>query len=540
MFLFQIWITQCKARTHQCDVGPGLNESIHFLTRETGAGDEIGWDFVDHVLNSYITFGAYCTLMNNRYRRINSKSASFMSSNTFIAWWFSWISKFNIDFRQPCKLCKFSPRYLAADGTKIGINVSHSTVTPIETPSVATLIDPCNRRNNRAFISYSQGDHDAKDKAQSRDHLLYHSKRALGTLRTADELPLEEEIIRNDKLLRHVGERFLPLVQIFIHKQCGNRMHKKLAVLFKILSTNHSLSSILPFRYIDEFQSVLTSLRLNGDVDIHILNKVSQFSPEIRDILISGKGTAICSDMIDFFEHLIERVLAIFSDCKEPDVVNPKPGSYNPAKFGRAYYFTAHGEQIRDIPKYTMGSSSSSNYDDEPARETEKCYKKFPEVGRKGTTYLFLWFDPQHYGHCYGYHMIPGHEGRKDPACSAYAFLETAPEEMFYDFSCQLEEYCLNREPGFWKNTRFFHDTFHGFCHSCAVVYKSSRLMLLRKVNTEICEQTNSFLQHIRYSARAMSMSKFNHFLQFFLFQWSKKKYENFSRKCALATTYVT
>ena len=57
--------------------------------------------------------------------------------------------------------------------------------------------------------------------------------------------------------------------------------------------------------------------------------------------------------------------------------------------------------------------------------------------------------------------MIPKHEGRKDPACSAYSYLETAPEEMFNDFSCQLEEYALNREPGYWKNTRFFHDTSH-------------------------------------------------------------------------------
>ena len=55
---------------------------------------------------------------------------------------------------------------LAADGTKIGINVSHSTVVPTETPTVQTPIDPCHRRNERAFISYSQC---AQDKARSRD-----------------------------------------------------------------------------------------------------------------------------------------------------------------------------------------------------------------------------------------------------------------------------------------------------------------------------------------------------------------------------------
>lgn len=537
-FLFQIFIRQCGNKNRQCDVGPGELDSIHFLTRETGAGDEIGWDFIDHVLNSYITFGAYCTLMNNKYRRINSKSAPFMSNNTFIAWWFSWISKFKIDFRKPCSICKYDPKYLAADGTKIGINVSHSVVQPIETSTVETLIDPCHRRNKRAFISYSQGDLDAKSKAQSRDHLLYHAKRALGTLRNTVELPFEEEVDKNTMLLQHVEERFRALVEIFVYQRCSSRIFKKLAVLFKILSTNHSLSSVLPYRYADEFQSILTAIRSNPNIDVHTINKIAEFSPEIRDIFILVKGTEICEDTIVFFEHFIVKVQQIFNDCKEPDPINPKLGSYNPAKFGRAYYFTPHGKQLRDIPKYTMGSSSISNYDDEPARAEDRCHKKFPEVGRKGTTYLFLWFDPRHYGHCYGYHMIPGHEGRKDPACSAYTFMEKAPEEMFYDFSCQLEEYCLNREPGFWKNTRFFHDTFHGFSHSCANVYKSARLMILQKVNTEICEQTNAFLQHIKYSARAMSMSKFNHFLQFFMHQWSEKKRENFNRKCALALSY--
>ena len=484
-FFFQIWIKRCKASNRQCDVGPGLADSIHFLSKETGAGDEIGWDFVDHVLNSHITFGAYCTLMNNKYQRINSRSASFMSNNTFIAWWFSWISKFNIDFRKQCRLCKFSPKFLAADGTKIGINVNHSSVLPIETPTSDTLTEPCHRRNNRAFISYSQGDLDAKDKAQCRDHHLYLSRKVLGTLRQSDELHLEEEILRSNKLFDHLDVEFLPLVQIFVNSSGGNRLNRKLAVLFKILSTNHSLSSVVPFRYLNEFQSVLTAIRDDGDTDPVTINKVSHFSPEIRDILFAVKNTGHCIDTLEFLQHFIERVKQFFQNCKDPDAINPKPGTYNPAKFGRAYYFTSHGKQLRDIPKYTM-SSSSANYDDEPALAGEKCQKKFPEVGRKGTTYLFLRFDPQHYCHCYGYHMIPGHEGRKDPACSAYAFLETAPEEMFYDFRCQLEEYCLNREPGYWKNTRFFHDTFHGFCHCCPAVYTSARLKILRKANTEV------------------------------------------------------
>ena len=229
----------------------------------------------------------------------------------------------------------------------------------------------------------------------------------------------------------------------------------------------------------------------------------------------------------------------IFVNCKQADEIQPKPGRYNPAKYGRAYYFTENCNQIRNIPKYTIDDSSANRtYDDEPARVVEKCHTKFPEVGRKGTTYLFLWFDPQHYGHCYGCHMIPGNEGRKDPACSLYSYMKVPPEEVFYDFSCQLEEYCLNREPGFWKNTRFFHDTFHGFSHKCPPVYTSYRIKMLKRINTEVCEQTNAFLQRIKFSARAMGMGKCNHYLQFLMFHWSNRKREKFFKKCTLAISY--
>jgi len=37
------------------------------------------------------------------------------------------------------------------------------------------------------------------------------------------------------------------------------------------------------------------------------------------------------------------------------------------------------------------------------------------------TYFVFLWFCPAH-GHCYGFHVIVGSDGRKDPANSLYAY----------------------------------------------------------------------------------------------------------------------
>ena len=65
-------------------------------------------------------------------------------------------------------------------------------------------------------------------------------------------------------------------------------------------------------------------------------------------------------------------------------------------------------------------------------------------MSRGGQIYMFLFFCPLH-GHCYGFHIIDGAEGRKDPMQTLFKYLLEA-EIIFYDYACQLEEYSMNRE----------------------------------------------------------------------------------------------
>ncbi|XP_041347204.1 uncharacterized protein LOC121367125 isoform X1 [Gigantopelta aegis] len=539
---FEVKFRECLQRNHDCLIPyDGSSHCLHFLSRNTAAGDEIGWDFVDRVLNTNITFSAYCTLMTNQYQRLYSLSAKFMSPQTFIAWWLSWASNFKVDFRVVCDICKYEPKYLACDGTKIGINFRHASVTPIEIPSTDVKVDPCHRRNERAFIHYKQGDLDIAANIKCREHLLYLSKYHRGLLKDDQKLPWNDQTDRTNLLVETVDRDCREIVKRFSLGEYSNLLQFKLAIVFAVLSSNSSLTSLIPYRYLTLTAFIITSLRNAVDSDCDFVNDLRQFSPELRDIVhfaLDNRESLL--EVLDFIEYLVLRVKDIHGKNKAPDFAVPQPGTYNPEKYGRAYYFNPTGEQLRHLPKYSMNEhATSKNYDDQPAREEEKCNKIFPQVSRKGTTYLFLWFDPKHYGHCYGYHMIPGSEGRKDPFTSAYLYLEKAPEELFYDFSCQLEEYCLNREPGYWQNTRFWHDVFHGFSHKCPVTYKSRRILSLRKMSTEICEQFNSFIQRIKYSARAMSTGKFNHYLQFMIHHWCIKKKASFQKRCNVAATYL-
>ena len=154
------------------------------------------------------------------------------------------------------------------------------------------------------------------------------------------------------------------------------------------------------------------------------------------------------------------------------------------------------------MPYYEMdksrrgGRRQRKNYDNCPQVDL-MCTKNFPNVSFGGYGYMFLIFCPIH-GHCYGFHLISGGEGRKDAFSVMYRYMETPPEEIFYDFACGLHEYCLNREPDFFKNTCFWCDIFHFINHTCGINFNSSRVLGLEGIKSEICEQVNIYLQCVK------------------------------------------
>ena len=139
------------------------------------------------------------------------------------------------------------------------------------------------------------------------------------------------------------------------------------------------------------------------------------------------------------------------------------------------------------------------------------------------------------HGHCYGFHLISGGEGRKDPFSSICKYLPNAPSDIFYDFACQLNEYRLNREPQYFKCTRFWHDLFHGISHKCGKCFKSSRVTGMSGINSEICEQFNAYLQCIKYTGPHLSQAHFMFFAQFFIYLWNKEKTNKFQNMVGIA-----
>ena len=531
----------------------GVTECIHVYTKETCAGDEIGHSFVNQALMNPVSFTSFCNFMSQSYKMRDTFSRGFMSPPVFRSWMFSWMANQHHEFRQPCKGCGYNPKALACDGTKIGSIFRNIKVHPIETPADTNSAIPTpHRRNDRCFLKYPANHQEVPGEEmrrqctlvrEARENMMWLAKCMLGEVDAA--VDMNAYVARSISVRSSLPPDCIPLFERFVgdmpvrEKQC-------LAPVFKLLATTAPLSAFIPSQYVTSVEQLMDHL---SDLHTHCdnvnfvvssLQNMRQFAPELRNfIAVSMEQSDVCDtccslkpDIIRFISHILNEVKTLH--YVEPEAPVAQEGSYNPPKYGRAYYFTEHGCQMRSVRQFSIDlERRGQNHDDQP-HDFEMCLKSFPQVSTKGTSHLFLWFCAKH-GHCYGFHIIPGSEGRKDPFASMLTHMEDPPSQVFYDFACNLHEYALNRESGFVKNVQFFHDIFHGYSHKCSPVYKSSRLLGYEGINSEICEQFNSFIQCLKYTVRQMSQVHFVFYLQYFIHAWNQRKGAKYEQQLLIA-----
>ena len=468
--------------------------------------------------------------MNVTYKRRNKDAQSFMSVPVFIDWFFAWVSRMEIDFRQPCYGCGGKSKLLACDGTKLGIGFKNAFVKPIESSEKDEVVQSRLKRLDRCFI-FNTPEHPPSYYRKARDDLESCCRTILdGKAEDAYFIDMCNDVITKI----NVYSQCCFARMTGLSGTCASGEKIALAKFFLLLSADASIDTTVPFRHCNEINDLVEGIK-GGTftvTDVRVFcYRAKYFCPELSEVILQSMLSSTTrfpsEDVIYFTEYLIASVRNIHANDEPGDEAEPIHGTYNPAKYGRAYYFNKHGCQVRRMRQFTLDKVSKGNFDTNP---DTMCEKRFPVVSKKGTTYLFLWFCPTH-GHCYGFHIIPGSEGRKDPAASLYTHSTEAPDDILYDFACSLSEYAKNRESGYFARTRFFHDVFHGFTHKCTQSFRCSRLLGFDAVNSSICEQFNSYIQKIKGSARLMSQAHFTLYLQYFIHLWNQAKLETFRTK---------
>jgi hypothetical protein len=373
---------------------------------------------------------------------------------------------------------------------------------------------------------------------EARSHLRYLCRVHLKKVKEQDKLIYLEEFQRSEHLLDVMSDQSDEVslfISTFVNNACSPKLLKAMAKVLYLMSGDAALSSALPFALHPHLRELELRVTEEGNLGV-LFDKIAHYSKEVVKLVkvaeLLEEVDHFTIPVVSFLISIVDKIEYIHSENKPAPPPEPIEGSYNPPS-GVSYWFTEHGKQVRHMPCYKVsGTTSKKNFDD-PPQVDQACNKTFPSVSRGGYGYIFIWFCPLH-GHSYGFHLIHGSEGRKDPFGSLFKYMEEAPKEVFYDFACQLSEYALNREPAFFLFTRFWHDIFHSFPHKCGDNHKSKRVEGL-KANTSICEQWNSYLQCIKYTASHLSQEHMVFFVQFMMYLMNKKKTKIFQEQVQIA-----
>ncbi|WAR05720.1 hypothetical protein MAR_021089 [Mya arenaria] len=215
----------------------GQSESINVFSSKTAAGDEIGWEFISSVMKTGYTFSAYCQMKDELYRTRDPK-AKFMDATVFLKWWFSWAANMNIDFRQPCDICRYEPKRLCCDGTRVGTQ--------------QTL----HRRMDRCYLKNKPG-------VEKRQMIAYREALdiiARTTVAEFEPLDIPEDII--NLLMQALPEEAHQSFQRFTRGMSEFERVAYASVL-KMLATSASVTSILSPEYALFLQEFLTNENLS-------------------------------------------------------------------------------------------------------------------------------------------------------------------------------------------------------------------------------------------------------------------------------------
>lgn len=528
----------------------GSQDGLHFLSSKTAAGDEIGWDFVALVRGGKLSFTGFVNEISRRYKTTNVGAIhAFMGLGTFIAWYMTWLVALGIDFRSEEAIdrwCMYNPDVLAMDGTHISCAINRLCLDKACTKSdVNDTVFSKHKRFHRVFLPYPEKtatmtikEHNrlCREVGRARYFLKYICRKVLDKPIAKEMTPVVET--QELQHLMSIASMQEASVANFLIRFLTNNMPTELilaaAKLLNLLSGDSNMSSVLPFESHAEFLSAATALEM-GPLDEgeaqKLLDPFNYVCKELGLLFFMANKHDEITLVTSFVRRLIEQIHSVHEKDRPTPPARRIPGTYNPPS-GTAYYFTPSGDQLRRQPNYEVqggyGNAKEDIYDDKPEVD-EPCVKKYPQTSYGGWGYMFLVFCPIH-GHCYGFHLIDGGEGRKDGFSPLYKYKPTAPKDLYYDFACQLSEYSLNREPDFFKNTKYYHDIFHGLVHKCGNCFKSTRICGRDAINSSICEQFNAFLQCIKFTASHLSQTHLMLFVQFFIYLWNRDKTERYTK----------
>ena len=444
-----------------------------------------------------------------------------------------WLHSFPRELDDPC--CDL--KWLGGDGTSIGTSQKRGThLRSIWKPQIDADPDITWGRGDRAATTWISATNDPKSFVKVNQTTI-QAKRHTEALKYAlellksDDLPVPSQVELNASAL-------LPSIRGELLRWCGltakSPEREPLKQLLKISLSSESVTGAIPRILVDALLPVLNLERsvlptperraqaavcldrarndlLCHGVGPHIL-KILEVQLSSSDVL---QDSIFHSTTFAFISQLVGASIAIFDlinrSCVHDSAVggsgcsltsgcsNPNghgASLHNPAVTGFDYNWFAklsQGCERGAWPEPKEGGKFV--YFDVSGSDCKK--KRMVIIGHRARCSLWVWTCMIHH-RVVAYHIIKRGEGKRDAIISLYRFKKDPPTAVFVDFACQAEESGLNWLVDYYKDVRFFHDTFHGYGHKCSSRFSSRGLKGIPAANTSIMEQFNAFLQPLR------------------------------------------
>ena len=447
----------------------------------------------------------------------------FLSDSAFRRAFYTFLEQLEVDFCFQCPKCLDAPPVLVGDGTSMTMSHRHYSGTSIT--AVDTNLPEVPQEHNRVKRAFL----DDRLAAAAERHACADQLRAFakhikpvpaGGAAAAPPAPFD-----TGPLLDQGGVYSLAGFISWVEAHLATfTLADRYAVsgLLKCLASDSPVITYFPACLVPEYTVALQAAPGSRIISSALLRTTETEAPVLGAVLRlararagGGSGGGDLNVTTAFLGLLDELSIRSGLCARGPDA---RPAATSPPPPSAASTACLHTGICTGLPQLRARPS----YQADKKNESTPCRHESFARGRR-TGGIFTWFCE--HGVCYGFHVIEKAEGRNEPFSFLTCYLKEAPKVVVYDFACALEEYCRNREPAFFKFTRFIVDEFHWPGHpSCAPNYDIRLYPWLATVNSVVAEQNNSALARVKPSVTRMSQRPFMTLLRLFTNNWNQKK----------------
>ena len=510
--------------------------------------------FAHHLLNEFTlrytsnanSYQAFCYSIRSNYEMSRCAKCykslkrcedhiKFVDVKTFESAWFSFRDLQDWQFKFQCPFCGPHPKEIIVDGLSLSVeadrcqNVVPPTTTDpllsehVHVPGDLNLRYLPNRKLAHLLCRFAGPNRRRhKDKAKPL---------------SAPEMDTMKELLANEEY--HPLRELLRLIEWYDSQIKSNNdpannheIRQLCARLLRILSSDEPLQQFL--RFPDLIKKLFLSFHQNASTtlwnDPVVRNIVTTYCPFIARLLhFFGKYP-------QYVPHAVKNAIIHAADKaslmqQTNETRRAMPTQVNADQIQEGNY-TSTGSfygcpKIRVRPIYSRDHSIHD-------KQTTSCHKNFDKSQKMSGGCMFLWCKHRI---CLGFHIIPTAEGRNDVFSAILTHWPKAPEVIVYDYACQLQEYCLAREPTYFRNTVFLVDRLHvknhTKCSECFDMgeYHQSGSNKYFNFNDSAAESGNSLLARIRVSCSYMGVARFMRFASVFSEVQNRRRVEVIKKK---------